>query len=140
MAAVINNIEYGWSDIRVHMLGNSKPLLGINEISWTSEGANEHHYGIGRKPVAFSRGAIKFSGSIKFHKGELANLRAALPAGMSLYDIDPFSIIVSYQAGTKVNTDILHGVLFTKDDQSNSKGATLLEGNLSFVFSEIENK
>ncbi len=138
--SLINNREYNWSDIRVHMLGNTKPLVGITEISWSTEASNEYHHGIGKMPVAFTKGAKKFSGSMKFHKGELDSLRLALPPNSDLYDIEPFAIVVSFQAGLKISTCILEGVILTKDDQSNTNGTSILEGNLSFIFSGIKNQ
>lgn len=137
MPTLINGRTYGWSDITINMLGNSRPILGITEVNWSSEANNEWHHGIGRTAVAFTKGAKKFSGSVKWHKSEFDAFEAALPDGTDLYDIPPFDIVVSYQAGSVVDTKVLKGCIFTKKDTSQNTGTTVVEVNLTFNFLEI---
>lgn len=137
----INGRAYAWSDIRVHLLGNTKPIFGITDVNWDSDAANEWHHGIGIEAVAWTPGQLKCSGSMKFHMGELNGIRAALPPNAALNQLPPFDIIISWEGeGLIVHTKTLKGVLITKESQSNTSSTALLTGEISFTFLTIKHQ
>lgn len=137
MAIRINGREYDWSDINVNMLGNAKPIYGLTDIGWDEDASNEYHHGIGTEPVGYTVGPSKYAGSMKFMKGELDQVRAALGGG-NLTKIPPFDIVISFSAGPNLSMVVIKGVLITKDSQSQNTGTRLIDNSLSFVCAGIE--
>jgi hypothetical protein len=139
MPTLINGRSYGWTDVQVRMLNNPRPLAGITEVSWKADSEASYHHGAGASPVAYTRGKISYSGSMKLHLDEVAAIKSSLGVS-SMVDLPPFDVVVSHQAGAKILSETLVGVLVTGEDRSNSSGGAILEATITFQFANIISK
>lgn len=130
---------YSWPDVEVRLLGNLRPIAGISEISWKEDNENQHNHGAGREAVSYSYGKSSYSGSMKLSLDEVQAIKNSLGVS-SLGKLAPFDIIVSHNAGLKILTETLVGVLVNGEDHTASSGGAVLEVTISFTFANYVSK
>lgn len=120
--AVINNVAYSWSMIRLSSsaLGideNSNVLEGVSAIKWNRNRKIENNYGMGGKAVSRGFGNIVNTASITM---DLATQLALRSVYGSLMDIGEFDLIISFANPTgtddwNTSTVTLKGCVFNED-------------------------
>ena len=120
--AVINNVAYSWSMIRVSIPAldiseDSTIMQGISEIKWNKKRKVETNYGRSGDPVNRGFGNKTCTASITMDYNTVSQLRAL--AG-SLMDLGEFDLIISFTnayAGEdwQAETVTLKGCLFNED-------------------------
>lgn len=135
----INGTQHSWSNIVISIEG--VPVTGVTAINYKDEQDMEEIYGIGSYPVGRGYGNVKCSGNITLLRGEIENLRTAVP-DKRLQNIVPFTIIVSYIPlnGEKMITDILRNCQFKADGSEWKQGDMKNEENLELMISHIDRK
>lgn len=91
----INGQLFSWADIKVSIFGRT--VQNILAISYKKTSDKQSHVGSGREPVGYTIGANSYEASIRLGLDEVAAIKAALPAGVSLSDVPPFPIPVVYK-------------------------------------------
>lgn len=132
--AVINNVSYSWSLIRISIPAlsiteDSSLVQGISSIKWNKKRKVENNYGIGGNPIGRGFGNKTCTASITMDYNTASNLRAL--AG-SLMDIGEFDLILSFAnayAGTdwSAKTVTLKGCLFCEDGMESKQDDTNIE-------------
>ena len=132
---LINGRSYGWSDIRINILGVRS--IGITDINYSEKQDKKNHYGAGNEAISRGYGNKECSGDITLTMEEVESLKSAVASG-NLNDIPPFDIIVCYiPAGGKVVTEKLIGCEFTEMNKAAKQGDTSLESKLPLVIGTI---
>ena len=105
----VNGKNYDWGDVDVKFPGL---VLVVQEISYDDEQDMEESYGRGYKPRGFGKGNYKASGKLSMLRDDYEDLLAFCKArGVSLYDLELPSIVVSYaDNGKAISTDELKKV------------------------------
>ena len=136
MAALINGINYSWSNIKVILFG--VPVIGITKIDYKTKQKKDNNYGAGYEPVSRGYGSKEYEGSIEIYTDELKRIIALAP-GRDLMQIPPFQIQVIYedQLGILVSTDILEMCEFMEEGLSASQGDTKLLTSLPLAIGAI---
>lgn len=129
--AVINNVAYSWSMIRISIpaLGISEDstiMQGVSKIKWDKTRKIENNYGIGGDAVNRGIGNKTCTASITMDYNTVSQLRAL--AG-SLMDLGEFDLIVSFTnayAGEdwSVETVTLKGCIFNEDGMESQQDDT----------------
>lgn len=118
---LINNKSFSWSSVRAVIFGRS--IVGFDEINYSDKKDAKGVYGKGDEPYDSLTANYEASGDISLHMGEVVGLQRAIPPGIRLQDIDPFDIVVSYNEGGFLVTDILRGCRFKVNGRSAKNGA-----------------
>lgn len=131
MAAVINNVAYTWSQIRLSCpaLGideESTILNGVSSIKWSRKRKLENNYGLGGRPVSRGIGNLTCEASITMDYTTVSNLLAEVG---SLMDLGEFDLIISFanaQAGQELNVKVvtLKGCVFNEDGMESQQDDT----------------
>lgn len=132
--AVINNVAYSWSMVRVsipalNLSEDSTVLQGCSAISWDKKRKVESNYGIGGEPQSRGFGNMTYEAKITLNYESQVQLRNLSEDG-TLMGLGEFDLIVSWAnsyAGTDwvTETVTLEGCLFaeegmdTKQDDTN---------------------
>jgi hypothetical protein len=124
MQTLINGRAYGWSDIKLNILGVL--VAGITAINYSDKQEIDNIYGAGNKPVSRGFGRITYEGSITLSMEEVKGLEKISPTGR-IQDIPEFTITVAFvpNESTLITTEKLKFVRF-KENKRDSK-----EGDLS---------
>ncbi len=132
---LINGVEYSWASITVVIGGTV--LTGLRGVSYKDGQTIDPYYALGNKPVAVSEGNIEYEASLKVSPTTAQILEESSPTGR-LQDIDFFDVIISFNAGLKVQTHTLKNCKFTSNMRDASQGDTALEVELPLFVSEIK--
>lgn len=127
-----NSNEYGWSNIRVVMLG--KDVAGIRGIKYKVSKEKEFVYARGNEPHSISSGNKSYEGSVTLKQSEVEALERAAGAGNDLTDLQPFDITVAYVpvGGSKIQVDIIQGVELEDYEKGMSQGDKFAEIEIPF--------
>lgn len=131
MGAIINNVAYSWSMIRITIpaLGiteDSTIMQGVSEIKWNKTRKVENNYGLGGNAINRGFGNKVCTASIVMDYNTQNQLRAI--AG-SLMDLGEFDLIISFTnayAGEDwaSQTVTLKGCLFNEDGMESKQDDT----------------
>ena len=96
--AIINNVAYSWSMIRISIPAldiseDSTIMQGVSEIKWNKTRKVENNYGIGGNAINRGFGNKTCTASITMDYNTVSQLRAL--AG-SLMDLGEFDLIISF--------------------------------------------
>lgn len=96
--AIINNVAYSWSMIRISIPAldiseESTIMQGVSEIKWNKTRKVEKNYGIGGNAISRGFGNKTCTASITMDYNTVSQLRAL--AG-SLMDLGEFDLIISF--------------------------------------------
>lgn len=115
----INGNLYDWESIEVQL--PSGIAVGITSIDYDDERPIEERYGKGSVPRGYARKNYKASAKMELDLDEAARLQQAL--GGSVYDGEPFPIVVSYATeGQPTITDVLPSCKIVKTSTGNKQG------------------
>jgi hypothetical protein len=115
----INGNLYDWESIEIQL--PSGTAIGITNIDYDDERPIEERYGKGNVARGYGRKNYKASGKMELDLDEAERLREEL--GGSMYDGEPFPIVVSYATeGQPTVTDTLPSCKITKTSTSGKQG------------------
>ena len=131
MAAIINNVAYSWSMIRISIPAldiseDSTIMQGVSEIKWNKVRKIENNYGIGGNAINRGFGNKTCTASITMDYNTVSQLRAL--AG-SLMDLGEFDLIISFTnayagADWTAETVTLKGSIFNEDGMESKQDDT----------------
>lgn len=134
MEAIINNVAYSWSMIRISIPAldiseDSTIMQGVSEIKWNKVRKIENNYGIGGNAINRGFGNKTCTASITMDYNTVSQLRAL--AG-SLMDLGEFDLIISFTnayAGADWTTETvtLKGCIFNEDGMESKQDDTNIE-------------
>lgn len=134
--ALINGVNYSWSDIKIIMFG--VPIIGITKIDYKTKQEVEDQYGVGQKPISRGYGKISFEGSIEMYADEWKKIVAASP------NKDPLQIgffdIPVLMGGVRntLTKDVLKSVGFKENPLASSQGDMKILVTIPLVIGDIE--
>lgn len=127
----------GWNSITVNFL--NRDCEGITSIKYTDTVAKENVYGAGRMPIGRSSGNYEAEASMTLYKEEVDAIKAALPSGKRLQDIEPFDITVVYENSQgRVVTDRIRNCEFTNDGVEVEQADGTIATEYTLIISHIE--
>nr|DAN58399.1 MAG TPA: putative XkdM-like protein [Caudoviricetes sp.]DAQ15258.1 MAG TPA: putative XkdM-like protein [Caudoviricetes sp.] len=131
MEAIINNVAYSWSMIRISIPAldiseDSTIMQGVSEIKWNKVRKIENNYGIGGNAINRGFGNKTCTASITMDYNTVSQLRAL--AG-SLMDLGEFDLIISFTnayagADWTAETVTLKGCIFNEDGMESKQDDT----------------
>ena len=131
MEAIINNVAYSWSMIRISVPAldiseDSTIMQGVSEIKWNKVRKIENNYGIGGNAINRGFGNKTCTASITMDYNTVSQLRAL--AG-SLMDLGEFDLIISFTnayagADWTAETVTLKGCIFNEDGMESKQDDT----------------
>ena len=134
MEAIINNVAYSWSMIRISIPAldiseDSTIMQGVSEIKWNKVRKIENNYGIGGNAINRGFGNKTCTASITMDYNTVSQLRAL--AG-SLMDLGEFDLIISFTnayagADWTAETVTLKGCIFNEDCMESKQDDTNIE-------------
>lgn len=127
----------GWNSITANFL--NRDCEGISSLKYTDTVAKENVYGAGNMPIGRSRGNYEAEASVTLYKEEVDALKAALPTGKRLQDIDAFDITVVYENNQGVmTTDRIRNCEFTNDGVEVEQADGTIATEYTLIISHIE--
>jgi hypothetical protein len=107
--------EYAWKDMSVVVAG--RKVTGIQGVKYKPATEKEYVFGAGNKPRAVATGNKTFEGEITLLQNEVERLNLAAQDALSdplsdLTDLPGVDIVITYNQGQRVRTDMLLGVHF----------------------------
>ena len=111
---LINGNNFDWGSIRLSLLNNNYIVYGVTSIEYGRKQLRENNYGIGNEPISRGFGNYEYSCTMDLYKDELVAM-AKSTGFLDILDIPSFNIVVSYQKGTNIYTDILNNALFMEN-------------------------
>ncbi len=141
----INGQSYDWEDIVIYFNGGQ--MVSVQEISYSDSKERKFVYGKGSKPLTVGSGNYEASGKLVLLRPEydiIANI--AKVAGLTVYDLKPQQIIVTYAAKKEEGDFITHGaptvdvlrdISFEKRDFSAKQNDQGLTVSLDFKAMEL---
>lgn len=116
---MINGQMYDWESIEVQLPGGT--VAGITNIDYDDERPIEERYGKGSTPRGYGRKNYKASAKMELDLDEAERLQYAL--GGSVYDTQPFAVIVSYgDFGMPIVIDVLPACMIVKTSSGGKQG------------------
>lgn len=138
--AVINNVAYSWSMVRVSIPGldlseDSSILQECSAISWNKKRKIENNYGIGGEPQSRGFGNMTYEAKITLGYNAQVQLRALSEDG-TLTGLGEFDLIVSWNnayAGTDwvTETVTLEACVFDEEGLDVKQDDTNIEKEFS---------
>jgi hypothetical protein len=133
--ALINGINYSWSNISVILFG--KPVVGILSVEYKRKQKKENNYGAGSEPVSRGYGMKEYEGSIELYTDTWKAIIAAAPNRNPL-DISAFDISVTFSGDKVITTrDVLRAVEFLEDPLESKTGDTKLTVKIPLIIGAI---
>ena len=131
MEAIINNVAYSWSMIRISIPAldiseDSTIMQGVSEIKWNKVRKIENNYGIGGNAINRGFGNKTCTASITMDYNTVSQLRAL---ASSLMDLGEFDLIISFTnayagADWTAETVTLKGCIFNEDGMESKQDDT----------------
>ena len=116
MGAVINGVEYAFSNLSISLFGNDE--VEFTAISYTKRRRKDNLYRRGSNPKKRTRGNYEFEGSVPLPLYEVNRLMAQAQAQGydDIIDLPPFEMPVNYalEDGSEQTTDIIQYAEFTE--------------------------
>jgi hypothetical protein len=101
----------GWNSITVNILG--RDLEGFTEVEYGDEAEVDLAYGRGGMPIGKTKGNYKpGTCSVTMKREEGIALQKQLPPGTRIQDIPDFDVVVSYEYGGQIYTDVMRNCSF----------------------------
>jgi len=126
----------GWNSVTCRLLG--RDVVGIRKVAYNDEVEMENEYGAGSMPIGHSDGNYKPSASIELTIEERLAIQASLPRGKRIQDIDPFSIIVTYDYEGAIYKDVIHNCRFKNNGVDVKQGDKSIATDHNLLTSHID--
>lgn len=107
------------------------PISGIRGVEYNEEQEKEVIHGAGAEPLGIGRGNKTYSGSVTLLQSAVQALEAASPT-KSILDLQ-FNIVIHYNVGTRMHTDIVLMAEITKVPKWIKQGDKFSEHQLDFI-------
>lgn len=134
---MVNGVQMGFGHVVVNMLGTI--LTDFTEIEYSKKQEKTNTYGGGNAPSGRGHGKIEYEASITLSNKTIQQIYASLPAGMSLVDIPPFPITVSFVSTSyKPVIHKLHYVEFTDEGVATKQGDVKAEHKCKLIVGSID--
>ena len=130
---MINGKNYSWEDISIVLPHGT--LIHVKSIEYSDEKEAEALYGSGSNPVGYGQGNYKAEGKLSLRREGFDRLLDAVEkSNTTIYNMAPFSIVVSYANDDEPRrTDTLPACKFTKTSTSASQGDKEVKVDLDFL-------
>ena len=136
MPALINSVNYSWSNISLVLFGT--PVVGILSIEYKRKQKKENNYGAGNQPVSRGYGMYEYEGSIEIYVDTWKAIIANSP-GRDPLRIAPFDVPVTFGGtGVLAMKDVLRAVEFLEDPLSGKSGDTKLTVKIPLIIGGID--
>jgi hypothetical protein len=106
---MINGQSYGWTDVKINLLGRT--LEGVSAIEYEDNVEMKNNIGKGNMPVSQTLGKYEAKASITIDMKEHTALLQALPAGVRLQHIASFDIIVMFEDKNDTSKPIIKDII-----------------------------
>lgn len=134
MVPLINGKEPSYANISINIL--SGQLAAVSQLNYTVTQAKTNNYGTGTEPVSRGIGAKEYSCSMEILKSDIDRLRDA-SSDNSLLSLPMFDIVVVYNNGTTIVTDVIKNCEFSDDGYESSQGDTAIKRTYNLTPSHI---
>lgn len=142
---LINGQMYDWASIELGIAG--MPIVSFTSIDYEDSQDVKKVFGRGRKAVGYAKGNLESSGKCSLHREAFEILEAAVPllalalgvpGAMTLYDLPPVPVTVTYGNRDKPTIkDVLKGVKFKSKKSSMSQNDEAAEVEMDLEIDEI---
>lgn len=135
---LINGIRHSWGSIKANLLGRT--VTGFDAVSYEEKQEKKNNYGAGNRPVSRGRGRVESSAKITLHAYEVDAIQAQLPKGKTLFDVEPFDVVVAYmpEGSDGLITHVLRNAEFTSNKRDVKEGDTVIKVEFELIISNIE--
>jgi len=137
--ALINGIEYGWSDIKINILGRT--VEGISAIEYSDNVEKTNNYGRGRQPVSRSRGKYEAKSKVTLSMKEVEAIQRALPKNGRMQDIPMFDINIAFDpedGSSPIVRDRIRHCEFTNKERKVKTGDGQIEHEFELVTGSVD--
>lgn len=137
--ALINGIEYGWSDIKANFLGRT--CEGIAAIEYSDTREKQNNWGRGKQPVSRGRGKYEAKCKLTISMKEMEAIQRALPKGGRIQDIPMFPINISFDpedGSSPIVRDRINNAEFTNKTRTIKIGDGEILHECEMIISDIE--
>jgi len=135
MVALVNGINYSWSEVKLVLFG--LPVVGITKIQYARKQGKTNNYGVGSKPVSRGYENETYECTIEIYEDEWRKIIAASPFKDPLA-VPPFSIqVICGGERTIPRIDVLEMCEFTDDAFSVSQGDAKILRNIPIIVGGI---
>lgn len=125
----------GWNSVTLNIYG--RDAEGISELSYDDSVDKELIKGAGKMPIGVGEGDYNAKMGLKLYQEEIIAIQDSLPPGVRLQDILPTDVIVKYEYNTRIVTDIIHGVEFTKVGKGTKTGDKTIDQTVEVICTHI---
>ena len=135
---LINGIRHSWGSVKMNILGRT--VTGVDAISYGEKQEKKNNYGAGNRVVSRGRGRIEPNAKFTLHAYEVDAIQKQLPKGKTLFDIEPFDIIISYmpEGSDGLITHVIRNAEFTSNQRDIKEGDTVIKTEFEPIVSHIE--
>jgi hypothetical protein len=137
--ALINGNEYGWSDIKLNLLGRT--VEGIMSIEYSDTREKTNNYGKGSRPVSRGKGKYEAKCKITLSMKEVEAVQRLLPKGAIIQDIPMFDINVAFDpedGSSPIVRDRIRQAEFTNKERKVKIGGGEIAHEFEIIVSEID--
>lgn len=137
--SIINSLGklQGWNNITTNLFG--RDVVGITELAYDDNIKKDNVYAAGKFMVGRSESNYEAKASITLLKEEVDAIKATLPPGKRLQDIDMSDIVVEYaQKSGIILKDIIRNVEFTGQAIDVKQGDGSIAQKLELIISHID--
>ena len=136
MPALINGINYSWSNVKLNLFGT--PVVGVVAIEYDTTQEKKNNYGSGVDPVSRGYGNKENKGSIEIYRDEWQKIISGSPNKDPL-DIKPFDIQVLF-GGSSVQfaQDNLLACEFLNDPFTAKQGDSKLMVKIDLIIGDVQ--
>ena len=137
--SIVNSLGklQGWNNVTTNLFG--RDVVGIMEINYSDNTKKENSYGAGGMPVGRTESNYEAKASITLLKEEVDAIKATLPPGKRLQDIDISDIVVEFALKSgKINKDKIRNAEFTGTEIAVKQGDGSITVKLELIVSHID--
>ena len=136
MPALINGINYSWSNVKLNLFGT--PVVGVVSIEYDVTQDKKNNYGVGVEPVSRGYGNKEYKGSIEIYRDEWQKIIAASPS-KDPTSVKPFDIQVLFGGSSvQFSQDNLLACEFLNDPFSAKQGDSKLMAKIDLIIGQVQ--
>lgn len=126
----------GWNEMECNILGRT--LEGFTELEYSDEDEVEGIKGAGKFDVGIGTGNSSAKCSITMLQEERVMILDALPKGSRIQDIEPFTIVVTYEYRGRIYTDRINNCKFKNNGVAVKQGDMSISHKFELYCSHID--
>lgn len=142
---IVNGQMYDWASVELGIAG--MPIVSFTSIDYEDSQDVKKVFGRGRRAVGYAKGNLEASGKCSLHREAfellemavpLLALSAGRPGAVTLYDLPPIPVTVTYGNSSKPTIkDVLKGVKFKSKKSSMSQNDEAAEIEMDLEIDSI---